>query len=316
MSTPKHRSGSRSGAPVDGGYFPAGKSVLRKVHEERVVGALYGQRSLLMQATHPLAFTGLIDSTTGLDAPFRRLARTAQSMETVYFGTRAEADRVTARVRRMHAHVEGTIDRDAGNFAAGSHFSANDPQLALWILACLADSSLSVYRTFLGSLARPQLKQFWLEYRQVGQLFGLAPDAMPATYEDFRHYMHLMLGSSELFVTDEARELGRHVAFQVPVPLYQLPALPAINFAVIGLLPSRVRRMYRLPWSPVHSAAFQSIALSARISRPWVPDLVSCGPSAANYNEVARTEARRTEKSKGIRFSIRIGNCLNEEEVH
>ncbi len=295
MSTPKQR-GKRGSA--DRGYFPAGTSILRKVHEERVVGALYGQRSLLMQATHPLAFTGLIDSTTGLDAPFRRLARTAQSMETVYLGTCAEADRVTAKVRRMHARVEGTIDRDAGPFKAGSHFSANDAHLALWILACLADSSLATYKAFVGTLSRPQLQQFWQEYRQVGQLFGLAPDTMPATYEDFRHYMHLMLGSPELFVTDEARELGRHVAFQVPVPLYQLPALPAINFAVLGLLPLRVRRMYRLPWSPALSAAFQSMALGSRISRTFVPSVLLRGSSTANYSEVARTEARRTGRKE------------------
>ena len=295
MSTPKQR-GKRGSA--DRGYFPAGTSILRKVHEERVVGALYGQRSLLMQATHPLAFTGLIDSTTGLDAPFRRLARTAQSMETVYFGSCAEADRVTAKVRRMHARVEGTIDRDAGPFKAGSYFSANDAHLALWILACLADSALASYKAFVGPLSRLQLQQFWLEYRQVGQLFGLAPDTMPATYEDFRHYMHLMLGSAELFVTDEARELGRHVAFQVPVPLYQLPALPAINFAVLGLLPLRVRRMYRLPWSPALSAAFQSMALGSRISRTFVPSVLLRGSSTANYSEVARTEARRTGRKE------------------
>src|SRR3954464_4156088 len=88
--------------PVDRGYFPSGESVLRLVHEERAVGLLYGQRALLMQATHPVAFTGLIGETSGLDAPFKRLARTAQIMEAVYFGSREEADRVTARVRRMH----------------------------------------------------------------------------------------------------------------------------------------------------------------------------------------------------------------------
>src|SRR3954467_15532589 len=96
------------------GYFPAGESVLRRVHGERAVGLLYGQRALLMQATHPVAFTGLVGSTAGLDAPFKRLARTAQTMEAVYFGSREEADRVTARVRRMHSRVHGTTDRAAG----------------------------------------------------------------------------------------------------------------------------------------------------------------------------------------------------------
>lgn len=277
----------------DEGYFPAGTSILRRVHQERAVGALYGQRSLLMQAAHPLAFTGLIESTEGLDAPFRRLARTAKRMETVYFGKRSEADRVTAHVRRMHSKVEGTIDRDAGSFPEGSRFSANDPELALWILACLADSALAAYRAFVGRLEHAESQLFWQEYRTLGQLFGLPPDAMPATYEDFRSYMHRMLRGDVLFVTDDARELGRRVAFDIPVPTVGLPAKPALNLAVAGLLPSSMRMKYRILWTPLHSAAFQSMALSARLGRPFVPSPLLRGASAAEYTRVARVEARR-----------------------
>ncbi|NLT05968.1 MAG: DUF2236 domain-containing protein, partial [Solirubrobacterales bacterium] len=60
--------------PGDEGYFPRGESVLRRVHGAKPVGLLYGQRALLMQATHPLAFAGLIANTAGLEAPFQRLA--------------------------------------------------------------------------------------------------------------------------------------------------------------------------------------------------------------------------------------------------
>src|SRR3954468_17363966 len=85
--------------PHENGYFPAGESMLRRVHGERAVGLLYGQRALLMQATDPLALTGLIGSTGGLHAPFERLARTAQLMEKIYFGSKHDADRVAASDR-------------------------------------------------------------------------------------------------------------------------------------------------------------------------------------------------------------------------
>src|SRR3954463_14200273 len=91
--------------PVDRGYFPPGESVLRRVHEERIVGVLYGQRALLLQGIHAVAFAGLRRDTRGRDATLRRLVRTAKSMERVFFGTRAEADQVTAAVRRMHQRV-------------------------------------------------------------------------------------------------------------------------------------------------------------------------------------------------------------------
>src|SRR5688572_24444043 len=101
-----------------------------------------------MQATHPVAFTGLLSSTTGTDAPFQRLARTAKIMETIYFGSRTDADRITRNVQKMHARVRGRTDRAAGRHPAGTPYSANDPQFLLWILACLADSALVLHRVF------------------------------------------------------------------------------------------------------------------------------------------------------------------------
>lgn len=267
--------------------------MLRRVHEERAVGLLYGQRALLMQATHPVAFTGLLGSTAGLDAPFKRLARTGQIMETVFFGSTEEADRVTGRVRKMHARVRGTIDRPAGPHPAGSEYAADRPDMLLWILACLADSALVIHRWFVGPLSRKQLARYWDDYLLVGELFGLDRRDAPATYREFRDWYRERLASRELYVTDEARELGRRVAFALPLPLQRRAALPAINLAVAGTVPPRVRRMYRLPWSPAHDAAFRSLAIGSRLSRPIVPVALKRGACAEDYAAVAREEARR-----------------------
>src|SRR3954468_10610839 len=256
------------------GYFPAGESGLRRaheeraVHEQRAVGRLYGQRALLMQATHPVAFAGLIGQTSGLDAPFKRLARTAQTMEAVYFGSREEADRVTRRVRHMHAGVRGTTDRPAGPHPAGSEYAADRPDMLLWILGCLADSALAMHHAFVGALSRSQLERFWSDYLLVGELFGLEREHAPASYRDFRDWYRGRLHSGELYVTDEARELGRRVAFALPLPARRRPALPAINLAVAGTLPRHVRRMYRLPWTAAHEAAFRSMAIGSRLTPP------------------------------------------------
>jgi uncharacterized protein (DUF2236 family) len=275
------------------GYFPAGESVLRRVHGERAVGLLYGQRALLMQATHPVAFTGLMGSTSGLDAPFERLVRTAKIMETVYFGDRAAADAVTARVRAMHSRVRGSIDRPAGPHPAGTPYAADRPDMLLWILACLADSALVVYRSFVAPLADPaQRERFWKDYLLVGELFGLDRSEAPPDYGAFRDYMRERLRSDELFVTDDARELGRKVAFQLPLPAYRRPVLPAVNLAVVGTLPPRVRRLYRIAWTPAHDAAFQALARGTRLARPLLPHDVRRGPSRRDYELVARAERR------------------------
>jgi uncharacterized protein (DUF2236 family) len=277
----------------DNGYFPPGESVLRRVHEERAVGLLYGQRSLLMQATHPVAFTGLLSSTTGTPAPFQRLVRTAKIMETVFFGSRADADRITRAVQKMHSRVRGTTDRRAGRHPAGTPYSANDPEFLLWILACLADSALVLHRVFVADLEPADRERFWQDYLLLGELFALDRAHAPATYGEFRDYMRERIASRDLHVTDEARELGRHVAFELPLPAHRRAALPAINLAVTGSLPSRVRRLYGIPWSAPHEAAYQALVASHRLSRPVVPLGLKRGSCARDYEMVARTEKRR-----------------------
>jgi uncharacterized protein (DUF2236 family) len=48
----------------------------RRVHGDRSVGLLYGQRALLIGALEPLTYTGTMLSTAAGDHPFTRLART------------------------------------------------------------------------------------------------------------------------------------------------------------------------------------------------------------------------------------------------
>ena len=261
----------------DGGYFPRGASVLRRVHEERIVGVLYGQRALLMQAAHPVAFEGLIGETAGLDAPFRRLVRTAKTMERVFFGTRVQADRVTAAVRGMHARVP----------------AAREEAHLLWILACLADSALAVHSRFVGPLSRRDREAFWAEYALLGELFGLPRASAPADYRAFRAYLRERLASDDLHVIPEARELGRRVAFSLPLPWHRRPALVVINHAVIGTLPARIRREYGLSWSVVDEVRLTGLTAALRAGTLVIPRGLWTGSSARDYEVVARGERAR-----------------------
>jgi hypothetical protein len=82
------------------GYFPQGKSMLRRVHEEKAVGLFYGQRALCVGAAKPLNYVGTSRHTRNKSMPFRRISHTGEMFEAVFFGTRAEADRVLEAVRR------------------------------------------------------------------------------------------------------------------------------------------------------------------------------------------------------------------------
>jgi uncharacterized protein (DUF2236 family) len=237
------------------GYF-RDDSMLRRVHRERVV-SLYGPRALLMQAAHPLAVSGLLAHSTALEEPYDRLARTAEIMDTIYFGSRERADEVTARVRAMHERVSGRISASVGAYPAGTPYRAGDPELLLWVLFTIVDSALVFYRTYVGPLTRAEEAGFWADYRVVGELFGLAPDQMPATLAELDDYRREMLDGDRLFVNDWARERAREIVLEPPVPVVARPLVETFNFITITLLPERVRDQYGfavLPPQPLRRA--------------------------------------------------------------
>ncbi|HEY4824491.1 MAG TPA: oxygenase MpaB family protein, partial [Solirubrobacteraceae bacterium] len=186
---PERARASVNGSGSDG-YFDDG-SMLRRIHRERAV-ALSGPRALLMQAAHPLAVFGLLAHSSALDEPYDRLARTARTMDTIAFGSRAEADRITRRVRAMHRRVSGQLPESIGSYSAGTTYRADDPELLLWVLFSLVDSALVVYRKYVHSLTREQEARFWEDYKVVGRLFGLKAVDMPGTLEELDAYRSRM----------------------------------------------------------------------------------------------------------------------------
>ncbi len=240
----------RRGSSTRLGYFGE-DSLIRTVHRERVM-ALAGPRALLMQAAHPLAVVGLLSHTSALERPYDRLARTAAAMNTITFGTRAEADAVGRHIRAMHRRVSGRLAEPVGAYAAGTPYRADDPELLLWVLFTLVDSAAVVYSTYVRPLEEPERAALWQDYRVLGGLFGLARGQMPATLADLEVYRRRMLGGEELHVTDWARRRAREIVLSPPVPALARPALEAANFITIALLPDPIRRQYGFfPLPPV-----------------------------------------------------------------
>jgi len=261
------------------GYFDD-TSMLRRVHRETVVG-LSGPRALLMQATHPVAFAGFFAHTGALDEPYDRLARTAQVMNTIAWGTWEEADRATARVRAMHRRVRGTLAERSGRFPSGTPYAADDPELLLWVLACIVDSALVVYEKYVRRLSDGERDAYWQDYKQIGRLFGLRDAEMPEGATDFDAYMRGMLDGGDLHVSPRARALAVQIVMHPPVPLQFRPMLELVNQITVGLLPSGIRRQYGLRWDPLRSAALHGGAeYVRRVLVPLLPPRLRLSPAA------------------------------------
>lgn len=251
------------------GYFDS-SSMIRRVHGERIV-AISGPRALLMQAAHPLAVSGLLAHTTSLDEPYERLARAAEMLRTVGFGSREEADAITARVREMHARVRGQLKEDVGPYPAGTPYRADDPELLLWVLFTLYDSGLVVYERYVRPLDRHEREEYWQDYTVIGRLLGLTDADLPTDVDAYRDEM---LAGDRLFVGDWARREGRRIVLDPPVPPPLRPLLETVNFVTIALLPEPIRRGYGFAPLPLRG---ELVALGAAVTRRLVLPLVPGG---------------------------------------
>ena len=252
----------------------------------------------MIGAAHPVNFIGTQANTRSADRPFRRLAHTAKIFETVFFGTRAEADKALAFVGRLHDRVEGELPEAAGQWPAGTRYSAFDPDLMLWTVAVIADSAEAFYETFVRRLDEEEKDALWLDYVRFGELFGMPPDAAPRSYRDFRAYWEEMWTGGQLELTPEAREVALAVAFEIPVPLYLHPQREVHNLLLVGTLPRRIRDFFGLRWSLAHQAAFTALAQGVRAARPFTPRAIRRGANTGSFEMVAATERRMVAEGK------------------
>jgi uncharacterized protein (DUF2236 family) len=274
-------------------YFPPGQSMARRVHGERSVGLLYGQRALIIGALEPLTYTGTMLSTKSGDRPFERLVRTAKAQETIFLGTKEEADRILARVHRQHERVAGTLPEAAGAHGAGAHYSAFDPELMLWTLAVIADSGRAMYETMVRALSAEEREALWQDYLRFGELFEMPRDIAPATYAEFTGWWEEKLASTDLQASPHALAFAPRVAFEQPVPRGARLNLAAQNLIIKGTLPPRVREIFGIPWGAPQEAAFRALTEAHRRARHLMPYTVRRGRNDRFFDIVATGERLR-----------------------
>ncbi|SEH11500.1 oxygenase MpaB family protein [Thermoleophilum album] len=288
------------GAPPEEGYFPRGRSLLRRVHEERLVGLHYGQRALCIGALDPRNFIGTALHTRGRDAPFQRLAHTAIAFERVFFAPRREADAILERVRTLHQRVRGELPKPAGPYPAGTPYSAFDPELMLWTVAVTCDSAACFFELLVRPLEDDERDALWRDYLLFGELFGMPRSVAPTSWREFREWYETRLASDRMYLTEEARHAGLLSAFELPLPRGLAPAKRLHDALILGSLPQRVRELYGLPFGRQHRAAFTIAVALLRGTRSLAPRALTRGRCASAYELVARTERARIARGERV----------------
>ena len=263
MSRPRERTHAERLASRDGYFAP--ESPIRRLGNTALVPLLGGGVAVLLQVAHPLVAAGVAGHSDYRRDLWRRLARTLHALYLVTFGSKAEAELAAASVRAVHAHVRGTTGEQLGPFPAGTPYSAEDPELQLWVHATLVEASLSTWQRFARPLSADEQERYYAEMAVVARLFGVPADTIPATLGDFREYVAAKLAGPEITVTPPAADISR-VILEAPLPAPLRLFAPAHRLATAAQLPPRLRDEYGLPWSRARAVALGPAAAWVKVA--------------------------------------------------
>lgn len=277
----------------DLGLFGPG-SVTWKVHREPIV-SLGGLRSLYLQALHPRAVAGVAQNSTYRSDPWGRLNRTSEFVGTVLYGTMAEVEAASSRVRRLHSRMTATDPR------TGERFRIDQPDLLRWVHVTEVESFVTTARRAGLRLTDDEVDAYYTEQVRAAELMGLTPSTVPATAAEVEEYYRSI--QPELGLTREGAETALFLTVP-PVPAdWGNPAVrlalslsPArwtylgIASTAIALLPPWARKIYGgLGWPTTDLTA----DLSTRAIRLLLQGVVAALPADQRIPPMRRAALER-----------------------
>jgi uncharacterized protein (DUF2236 family) len=265
----------------DGGYFGP-NSVSWQVHREVTV-LFGGARALLMQAAHPLVIAGATQTGMYQRDPWKRLQRTLMLTYAITFGTEAEADAAAERINDVHRRVHG-IDP-----VTGLPYDALDPDLLLFVHACLVDSALLFERLTVGRLDDAGRQRFHEEQMLAAEMLGVPRDRIPPTIEGLRAWLGDVERSGILQVSEASQQVAA-LFRDPPREAEWRPVLGVVAQLAFGTLPPALRSAYGIEWTAGRATALRTSALAIRAIRPLLP---STFRFIAPYNERRRATVDR-----------------------
>lgn len=256
------------------------ESVFWRVNRE-MTSSFAAPRAVLMQIAHPLVAAGVAEHSQFRKHRLARLYRTSLAAAAITFGTEDLALRAVRSINRKHQRVHGVLRRPAGIFPAGTPYDANDPELKLWVLNTITDSTLRVYELFVSKLSSEDRESYYADSRKVAALFGIPDRIIPPAYDDFRACMDRMLGGDVIQVGDDAKEIVQALFARTPSGLILL----ATSVVGIGLLPRRLRKEFGFDWDIRPESLWQRIPSFCRQVRRYTPSVL-CAHPAATFSEL------------------------------
>ncbi|MFF4951448.1 oxygenase MpaB family protein [Streptomyces chattanoogensis] len=252
--------------------FGPGSQFHRFSHDPRWALAIV--RATVLEAAHPQIGAALIDNSTFVAHPWRRLRNTFLSLQRMMGADDHVRQREAARLNRLHARLNGT---DARN----QPYDAMDPEVRAWVAATIFESVVTMCRLSGQPLEQTTMEELYAEFQAFLAVMGDQAGHLPPTLREFwRYYDHMV--EEELQNTEALRIILYKLFDHLPAPpvLDGLPTVwaagralagPVIGAITVSSLPEPFRRRAGLPEIPGGQALTQSAYLAVGLAR-FLPD--------------------------------------------
>lgn len=293
------RTGDASKAPSSPHEIPAAAiAVSRRVSAERLV-LLGWSRAILLQLAHPLVAAGVYEHSsfrTKRWAAIRRLEHTVRAMLALAFGDEARRDHALGRIRAIHRRVHGQLADDVGVFPAGTPYSAEDPDLVLWVHATMLESVPLFYDLLVAPLTAEERDAYCRESASAAVALGARESEIPQSWADLQTYMEGMYASGRIAVGAQARELADAI-LSPPFGLLAAPGTWMNRLLTHGSLPHDIRRQYGLAWSTRDERRLARLVTMLRTLRRVLPNVLTMWRAGRRQQRLLslRDEASRHE---------------------
>jgi len=218
-------------------------AVCWRIHGDFTSMLIGGITALLLQALHPLALAGVWDHSNFREDLLGRLRRTGQFVSGTTFASRADADWLIDKVRRIHLHVVGTAPD-------GRPYSASDPELLTWVHVAEVHSFLQAHLRYLNPrMSGADQDRYYAEVALVAERLGAGD--VPRDRTQIDSYLQRMRG--QLCCDERSREILR-ILLAAPAPSrLAAPVGKLFMQAGIDLLPDWAQQLLDQPMTPLHS---------------------------------------------------------------
>jgi uncharacterized protein (DUF2236 family) len=249
----------------------------RAVHlDDTLMGMalLLGPANVIMQLARPGVGYGVIESRVESGRvdlhPIKRARTTFTYLAVAMAGTDAQKAAFRRAVNGAHAHVYSTPDSPVS-------YNAFDPDLQLWVAACLYKGGVDFYRTFIGEMDEQDADRHYREAVVLGTTLQVPAEMWPPDRAAFDRYWQQQL--DQVHIDAHVREYlypiaaGRIQGAPLPAVVRRQPEKLGV-FITTGFLPQRFREEMRLPWDAVRQRRFDRLIAVLRTVNNMLPRFI------------------------------------------